>query len=87
MLKWIDIDPKVHGWYEKYSWTKEQENLFIDWAVDYLLNSKDARKEILQYETKSKAKIESAILSFVRGYGWKYTVGTVSSDLIHDYYL
>lgn len=41
--KWNDIDDSDNTWYQKHSWTKEQQDEFLKWLISYLKNSSEAR--------------------------------------------
>ena len=60
------------GWFSKYTWTEEEYNDFLKWLVDYLYKSNDARKELMEYNYKTKKHIKKAVDMFGLCYGWKF---------------
>jgi hypothetical protein len=66
-----EIDFKEDNWYWKYEWTQEEENSFTDWLKGYLLNNKEARKEIMSYPTTNKEAVGKIALYFTSNFGWK----------------
>jgi hypothetical protein len=69
--KYSDIDFKEPQWFMKHTWTREKENIFMKWMVDYLHGNTKARKEITTCG-KNKRCIEQAVEWFLFNYGWKY---------------
>jgi len=65
------IDFKSHNWFWQYTWTKEQEQEFIQWFADYLYNNTKARQELLHANRKNKKYCRKAAEQFVWNYGWK----------------
>ena len=61
------------GWWRTKEWTEEKYNEFKKWMVDYLYNSNEARKEIMEYNYKTKKQIKKAVDMFGLQYGWKFT--------------
>jgi len=72
----VDYD-KVYfhkdGWWRTKEWTEEEYNKFKKWLVDYLYKSNDARKEIMEYNYKTKKQIKKVVDMFGLQYGWKFT--------------
>lgn len=60
------------GWYSKHTWTKEQEEGFRKWFIDYLCSNPEARLEIMAYPTKNKKAIEGTWRWWNLDYGWKH---------------
>lgn len=58
-------------WYMLYQWTKKQQENYENWLTNYLLNSKEARKELLTIPYKNKKVVEGVARHFVDNYGWK----------------
>lgn len=58
-------DPK---WFQKYEWTKEEEESFRLWLADYLLKNKYVRPGI--YRGQKNPYYQAGKLVFT--YGWKY---------------
>ena len=62
---------KGKDWYHKKQWTQQQEDHFKKWLVDYLTRTKQARKELIWSDYKSKQVIEKAADMFILSYWWK----------------
>ena len=71
---WDDIDGKQDGWYSLYEWTEEEQDNFKTWLVNYLYESSEARKELLQFPSiyKSKKRLTKVADWFLLQYGWKF---------------
>lgn len=66
------INIKEENWYQKHSWTIEQEKIFINWLTDYLHKNKKARLELYNTSRKfTKAKCEVSANWFTFNYGWE----------------
>jgi transcriptional regulator of NAD metabolism len=66
------INTKEEDWYQKHSWTIEQENNFIDWLANYLYTNKQARLELYNVSHKfTKTQCKKKAGFFVFNYGWK----------------
>jgi hypothetical protein len=63
---------KTPNWFMKYSWTREQEDTFRKWLIEYLYQDIEARKELMSYAYKNKKSCERAANEFLFNYGWKY---------------
>lgn len=70
-VKFKDIDPKKPNWFLKYSWTLEQEDDFRKYFIKYLMDSAEARKEIMETPIKNKKVISGLVEFFILVYGWK----------------
>ena len=46
-VKYEDIDFKKARWFMQYSWTEEQQDDFALWLNDYLMDTKEARQELM----------------------------------------
>lgn len=68
---WDKIDPKKENWFQDYTWDEETQEIFIDWATNYLYNNKEARTEILTSSFRNKKRIRKAFEDFTNSYGWK----------------
>ena len=66
-----EINFQEDNWYWKYEWTREEEESFTEWLKDYLMSSKEARKEIMSLSGKNKDMIDKTAKFFVMNYGWK----------------
>jgi hypothetical protein len=76
MYKRVKADPtkintKEGDWLRKYSWTEQEQDSFAEWMTDYLYNNKEARKEILTQNIKSKKRIRLGVNGFLFNYGWR----------------
>jgi hypothetical protein len=65
------IDFMSANWFQKYTWTQIEENLFIAWLVGTLLVNKEMRQEIMAFPRKDKKSIEKFASDFVYNFGWK----------------
>ena len=66
-----EIDFKQKDWYYLYEWTSEQEQEFIQWMTNYLLENRAARQELLEFAYKDKKTCNKAAKEFTWNYGWK----------------
>lgn len=66
------IDFKKENWYWDYQWTKEQEQEFKLWLIDYIKNNKEARNELMSIPSVNKKFLEKFANEFIMNYGWKY---------------
>jgi hypothetical protein len=64
------IDFKSENWFWKYTWTTQAENDFIDWLVNYLVKTKEARQMLMAFPSKNPRDIKNAANQFVMNYGW-----------------
>lgn len=71
---------KQDEWFLNHSWTKEQQDEFIVWLVDYLKNS-EARKELMMFPIKDRKNLVMFSQHFVFNYGWKTIDMNDCSDL------
>ena len=60
------------GWFDKYEWTKQEYDDFVDWLSDYLIKNKEARISILNTDSPSKKLITNSCKLFGLNYGWKF---------------
>jgi hypothetical protein len=65
----LDISVNNLGWMQQYTWTKDQENEFLDWLTDYLNNSQSARREIMI--RPQKRNVKKTVSWFNLMYCWK----------------
>jgi len=66
-----ELDFKKENWYTQYSWTKEEEDSFSEWMIDYLYKNKEARERIMRFPRKNKKEIEKVVETFLFDFGWK----------------
>jgi len=71
-VKYNEVYFSKEGWFSKYTWTEEEYSDFLKWLVGYLYNSNEARKEIMEYNYKTKKQIKKAADMFGLCYGWKF---------------
>ena len=62
MFEFAGINPEntdldEQDWYDKNTMTKEQEKLFSKWIQDYLYSNTNARRELMNFQRKSKKAI------------------------------
>lgn len=62
---------KEYNWFWKHSWTQAQEDEFVEWLTNYLLNSSEARNLLMRWPPKNKKKCQAVAKEFVWNYGWK----------------
>jgi len=62
---------KEPNWFIKHEINQEDEDNFIKWFENYLLNNKEARIELMFYPSKNKRDIKNTINLFLFNYGWK----------------
>ena len=59
-------------WFDKYEWTKQEHDDFVDWLSDYLIKNKEARIGILNIDSPSKKMVNDFCKMFALNYGWKF---------------
>jgi hypothetical protein len=64
------IDFKNPYWYDLFKWTEAQQNEFKEWLIDFFLNDKEARHELLERPAKNLKFIKMAVDEFIFNYGW-----------------
>lgn len=62
---------KKPEWYTATSWTIQRQDTFKSWMINYLMNNKDARFEIMAYPRKDKKLITKVVNEFIIWYGWR----------------
>ncbi len=62
-----NFDLKEDRWYEKHSWTFQEQESFVEWLGKFLLAHKYVGKR--KYRNQDHGKYEAA--KFVFDYGWK----------------
>ena len=70
---WVDDEGIFHtnDYYHLFSWTKDEEDSFKKWMIDYLYNNKQARKEFMSFPKKNKKRIAACVDEFLWNHGWK----------------
>lgn len=66
-----EVDASKEDWFMLHEWTTEQENEFIEWLTNHLMESKAARTAIMQFPIKRKKKCNQTAIDWVFNYGWK----------------
>lgn len=74
------IDFQEDGWYEKHTWTDEQENEYILWVAQELYNNADMREELLEDPSQDIANCFEAAVHFVANFGWD-TLGDIVDNI------
>ena len=67
------INFQKNRWWRKHTWTAGQGTMFREQAIQYLMNSKEARYEIMKWPRKHKASIAKVVDEFIWNYGWLHT--------------
>ncbi len=58
-------------WYSKHSWTEEQEKKFNKWLYKYLRDNLEARKELMNFPSKTKKNLNQMVALINLMWGWK----------------
>lgn len=66
------LDFSKEDWFEKYTWTEEEENNFKQWMMNYLKENKDARQDLMRVPSTNPIIIRGFTTSFILFCGWKY---------------
>jgi len=69
-VDYTTIDCKEDGWYEKHTWTIEQEDNFLMWLSSELYNNEAMREELLTDPERSIENCFTAAVHFVGNFGW-----------------
>lgn len=64
------IDFQEDAWYEKHTWTEEQENEYILWVAEELFKSAEMREELLEDPSQDIVNCFQAAVHFVANFGW-----------------
>jgi len=75
--KYKNIDFNSNDWYKQYNWSKDEEQLFKRWLIDYLYKNEKARKELMTITIKDRNNCKEAATWFLFQYGWTYKNMTV----------
>jgi len=59
-------------WYNKYSWSQEEQHGFGEWMINYLYNNTSARKEIMHWPKKTFKACRKVSDWFLFQHGWSY---------------
>ena len=69
----LDFISPESRWFMEYSWTKEQEEEFKKWLIDYMKAlSKQDYYQLSNY-TKNKTNMKKIAEEWCFNYGWKYS--------------
>jgi hypothetical protein len=71
-LKKVDFGSA--GWFRKHTWSREQEDDFVNWLANYVYSDSEARKQPTTIRIKTRDKCKRFAKSFVFQYGWKVQV-------------
>ena len=67
------IDFLEDNWFQKYQWSQDDENSFIEWLSNYLYKNKKAYAGLASIPSlHSKKNAEKLAREFVLNYGWSY---------------
>ncbi len=67
----LPMEDKDVCWFNLYAWTEEDQNDYIKWLTDYLLNNTKARRELMSISTKTKKNCLKFAEQFTSWNGWK----------------
>jgi len=65
------IDFKSQGWFKKHSWTRKEEDDYVDWLYNQFWDNKELRILFMRDTRKIKNNIRSVVNEFVLTYGWR----------------
>ena len=65
-----DVRDSSDNWFDKYTWTKDQQQDFTSWAIDYM-------KRKLNYSTREAAR---QVSWFILGYGLRVKYPQTETD-------
>lgn len=63
------------NWYWAHTWTQWEQDDFKKWLIDYLMENKEAMKEISVYHYANKRTAERIADDLILNYGWKVENG------------
>lgn len=66
------IDFSEPNWYNKYEWTEQESDDFVDWLSKFFIKNKEARLDILDTESTNKKLIDEFCKMFAFNYGWRF---------------
>lgn len=66
-----NVDFKKKDWFWEKSWSEDEQEDFRKWMVEYLMENKEARLELMRYPRKIKKNIDRFTKIFVLNFGWK----------------
>lgn len=69
-INYLKVDFK-EGFWEKHTWTKEQQEAFCDWFEDYIYYNKKAKKELFESPLNTRQWAKEATSWFILSYGFK----------------
>lgn len=64
------MDFKEDHWYEKYTWTQQQEDEYLVWMAEELFQNDAMREELLEDPAKNIINCFEASVHFIANYGW-----------------
>jgi hypothetical protein len=75
-VKYCNVNFDNPNWYHQAEWTQAREDEYLEWLMNYCLENKDARYEILGISRKYPVKtIKTNVKAFVWNFGWKVSSG------------
>lgn len=69
-VEYDSMDFQEPSWYEKHTWTLEQEDSFILWLAEELFANEAMRVELLENPEHKISNCFQAALHFVSSFGW-----------------
>lgn len=68
-----DIDFSEEQWFWKYEWTKEEQQIYKEWFMDYLLKDKKRLEQVSRFPriSRNKKELEKLANEFLLQYGWR----------------
>lgn len=65
------IDWDDQNWFLTRSWTAEQEETYVKWMTDWLVDNKEARESLLAHPRRNRSHCHKAAREFAWTYGWR----------------
>ena len=71
-VEYADVDFSQDNWYQKHTWTRIEENKFIEWYAQFL-RSMGPRREMCKYPSLVRSKPDRLKFAakMVAEFGWK----------------
>jgi hypothetical protein len=66
-----DINFEDKNWFEKYTWTVQEEMSYKDWLIEFMKNNPEVIEDLVK-EGLLRRDIENMAIDFVIFYGWNY---------------
>ena len=71
-VEFKDVNFNDADWYQKHTWTEEEQDDFVKWMTDYLYTNTEARREITTVISRNKRQSKRAAEMFCFSYGWSF---------------